>query len=116
MKKVLAAVVMGAALFTGAAFADTLTNAFGNTLTTTGADGATFRWHFNADSTYTVITPDGASVPGTWTREGDNLCVTPAGGAPAQCAPIVDGKAVGDSWTVTTENGAITVALVAGRP
>lgn len=116
MKKALAAGVMGVALFAGAAMADTLNNAFGNTLTTTGADGATVRWFFNADSTYAMATPDGASVSGTWTREGDNLCVTPTGGGAAQCAPIVDGKAVGDTWTVETGNGSVTVSLVAGRP
>jgi outer membrane protein assembly factor BamB len=115
MKKIVAAAVMGAALFAGVAFADTLTNAFSNTLTTTGADGVTYRWAFNADNTYTVYTPDGASLAGTWTRTGETLCVTPAGGA-QQCAPIVDGKVVGDSWTVQTENGAVTVSLVAGRP
>lgn len=116
MKKIVAAAVMGAALFAGVAMADTLTNAFSNTLTTTGADGATFRWYFNADSTYSVTTPDGASVSGTWARTGDTLCVTPTGGGAAQCAPIVDGKAVGESWTVQTDTGPITVALVAGRP
>jgi hypothetical protein len=116
MKKTLAAVVMGVALFAGVASADTLNNAFGNTLTTTGADGASFRWFFNADSTYSVVTPDGASVSGTWTREGENLCVTPTGGGPTQCALIVDGKAVGDTWPVETGNGSVTVSLVAGRP
>ena len=115
MKKLFAAALASAALFAGAALADTIGSSFGNTLTTTGADGVTVRWMFNADNTYAMALPDGTTVTGTWARQGADLCVTPGDGSGAQCAPIVEGKSVGDTWTVDTANGPVTVALVAGR-
>jgi hypothetical protein len=115
MMKTILAAAAGVALLSGAAFADTISASFGNTLTTTGADGVTVRWMFNADQSYTMALPDGATVSGTWARNGGDLCVTPNGGGEAVCAPIVEGKAVGDTWTVETATGPVTVALIAGR-
>ncbi len=115
MKKLITGVVFGAALFAGAAFADTIAASFGNTLTTTGADGVTVRWMFNADNTYAMALPDGTTVAGTWARNGGDLCVTPAGGGQAQCAPIIEGHGVGDTWTLETPTGPVTVAIIAGR-
>jgi hypothetical protein len=117
MKKLLAAVVAASALFAApAAFADTMTNLFGNTVTTTGADGVTLRWAFNQDNTYTVILPDGATGTGTWAIEGDQLCVTPGDGSARQCAGLAADKNVGDSWTTTNDAGeSVTVSIVAGR-
>jgi hypothetical protein len=115
MKKVMAALAAGAVLMAGAAFADTMSASFGNTMTTTGADGVTVRWMFNADNTYTMALPDGTSLAGTWARNGAELCVTPNGGGDVVCAPVVEGKAVGDTWTVQTAAGPVTVALTAGR-
>ncbi|MFZ4122054.1 MAG: hypothetical protein ACOYKM_10370 [Caulobacterales bacterium] len=116
MKKILAAVLAGAALFGAVAAADTITNSFGNTLTTTGPDGATVRWHFNADGSYAMALPNGASATGTWTQSAERLCVTPSDGSAQQCAPVVSGKGVGDTWTLQNDDGqTITVSIIAGR-
>lgn len=116
MRKLFAAALAGAALFGAVAAADTIANSFGNTLTTTGADGVTVRWHFNADNTYSMVLPDGTTGAGTWTQSPGQVCVTPNDGSAQQCAQSVDGKNVGDTWTVQNGTGeTITVSIVAGR-
>lgn len=115
MKKLAAIVALGLGLSTGAAFADTMANAFGNTVVVTYPSGAQARYHFNADNTFGIYAPDGSHVMGTYELANGQLCLTPAGGERA-CAAYVGDKNVGDTWTQTATDGStINVTLEAGR-
>lgn len=115
MKKFAAVLALGFALSTGAAFADTMANAHNNTVIVTYANGAQARYHFNADNTFGIQAPDGSHVTGTYEVAGDQLCLTPAGGARA-CTPYTGDKNVGDTWTQTAADGStISVTIEAGR-
>ena len=114
MKKLAAVLALGAALTAGAAFADTVANAEGNTFVVTYSNGAQARYHFNADGTFMAHTPNG-DVSGTYELNGGQLCITPTGGE-AGCVPYAGDKNVGDTWTQTAADGSeITVTLEAGR-
>lgn len=115
MFRKLAAAALVIGVLAAPALADTMRNAIGNTVTTTGSDGATVKWYFADGGQFSMKTPDGAVVAGTWEQKDGKICVTPAGGS-AQCADAVEGKNVGDSWTTTNGQGqTITVALLAGQ-
>jgi hypothetical protein len=115
MKKLAAALAFAAALAGGAAVADTMENAYGNTIVVTYPNGAAAHYHFNADGTFSVAMPDGTSVSGAYEIAGDQICLTPTGGERA-CTGYVAGKSVGDTWTQTATDGStITVTLQAGR-
>jgi hypothetical protein len=115
MRKLAAAIAMGALLTAGAASAQMMQSAYNNTIVVTYANGGQARYHFNADNTFSVRTPDGQSVSGTYVIEGDQICLTPAGGERA-CTQYVGEKNVGDTWTQTATDGSqITVTLEAGR-
>jgi hypothetical protein len=115
MKKLAAAFVLGAVLASGAAFADTLQNGYGNTFVVTTANGAVLRYHFNADNTFALHAPDGSHVSGTYEIANGQLCITPAGGERG-CTTYVGDKNVGDTWTQTGVDGSqVTVTLQAGR-
>jgi hypothetical protein len=111
-----AAILFAAALaWAGAANAEPLAEAFGNTISLVNSGGQEVRYHFNADHTYVLIGPDGASVTGAWTLSDGQLCVTPQGGAPA-CGPYTEGRQVGDTWRQAGPDGSeVTVTLAAGR-
>ena len=114
MKKLAATLAFGVALTAGAAFADTVANAEGNTFVVTYANGAQARYHFNADNTFAAQTPNG-QVSGAYELSGGQLCLTPAGGERG-CVPYAGDKNVGDTWTQTGTDGTqITVTLEAGR-
>lgn len=114
MKRLAVALAMAAAM-AGTAFADTIENSYGNTIVVTYPNGASVRYHFNADNTFTVTAPDGATTQGAYEIVGDQICLTPAGGERG-CTALVPGKNVGDTWTQTaTDGSAITVSLEAGR-
>ncbi len=114
MKKFAAALALGVALTAGAAFADTLTNGYGNTFVVTSANGEA-RYHFDEDGSFHVTFADGNTVSGTYAVEGDQLCLTPEGGE-AACAAYVGDKNVGDTWTqAAADGGEISVTLEAGR-
>lgn len=116
MKKFVAALAVGAALFTGAASADTIQNTYGNTIVVTYANGAQARYHFNADGSFAATAPDGSQVAGTFTAQGDQLCLTTAGAQAPQCTTVAADKSVGDTWTQTGSDGSqIGVELRAGR-
>ncbi len=115
MKKLAAVAAFGVALLSGAAFADTMENAYGNTIVITYPNGASARYHFNADNTFGLHAPDGSHVMGVYAIEGDQVCLTPNGGERA-CTGYVGGKNVGDTWTQTATDGSvITVTIEAGR-
>ncbi len=115
MKKWVAVIALGGTLAAGAAYADTMANAAGNTIVVTYANGAVARYHFNDDSTFSVTLPDGATTSGAYEVAGDQICLTPTGGERA-CTGYVGDKNVGDTWTQTgTDGSAISVTLQAGR-
>ena len=105
---------MSAALIAGAAHAGPMDYAYGNTVVVSYGNGAVARYHFNADGSFHAVTPSG-EVNGTYDFEGDQICLTPAGGERGGTAAAPD-KAVGDSWTQTASDGSsITVSVEAGR-
>lgn len=113
--KTFAAALAAAALFAAPAFADTMENAYANTIVITYPDGAQARYHFNADGSFTLFMPDGSQVSGAYEIAGEQICLTPAGGERA-CTAYVGGKNVGDTWTQTATDGSqINVTLQAGR-
>lgn len=115
MKKLAALLALGAALTAGAAFADTMENAYANTIVVTNADGSQTRYHFNADGSFMAHTADGQHLTGSYAVEGDQICLTPEGGERA-CTGYVGDKNVGDTWTQTATDGSeISVTLEAGR-
>jgi hypothetical protein len=115
MKKFAALLAFGAVLGAGAAFADTIENGYGNTFVVSLADGATVRYHFNADGTFAAIAPDGSTQSGRYETGDGQICFL--GEADARtCAPLVSGKNVGDTWQQLDSGGnEITVTLEAGR-
>jgi len=99
----------------GAAFADTMQNAVGNTLVVTTASGAVVRYRFNAAGSYAATLPDGSAGSGAWEVADGQICLTPAGGARG-CTGYVADKNVGDTWTQAgVDGGQITVAIQAGQ-
>lgn len=115
MKKFAFALAFSVAALAGPALADTMENAYGNTIVVTYANGAEARYYFNADGTMQVLTPSGDTVSGAYEIDGDQICFTPDGGERG-CTAYVGGKNVGDSWTQTGTDGAeVGVRLEAGR-
>lgn len=116
MQKLTAAAVFAAALMSGAAFADTMQNTYGNTIVVTYPSGGETRYYFNADGTFTGVAPGGSTMAGRYTAEGDQLCLIPPSGQAPQCTTIATDKNVGDTWTQSGTDGTeITVTLQAGR-
>lgn len=116
MKRLALTALVFAALASPAHAKTTMDAILANTLTTQGADGATTRWHFNADGTFRMTAPNGQAGTGTYTSDASKFCVTPQGGQQACVAPAPEGKGVGDSWQTKDAGGnAVTVSIVAGR-
>lgn len=114
MKKTAALVAIAALLAAGPAFADTIENGYGNTFVVSAGD-VVVRYHFNADGTFAAIAPDGTSQAGRYVVENGQICFLGEGDA-RQCAPMVSGKNVGDTWQQLDANGnTINVTLQAGR-
>ena len=117
MRVVLGAFVSFFAL-SSVALAGDLSGVFGNTVTITDANGAVTSVLINEDKTYTVKTPDGAEVPGTWDVADGQACFDSAdaeGNAVHTCSADILGKEPGDTWTATDDNGEATVSIVEGR-
>ncbi|MEZ5958758.1 MAG: hypothetical protein R3C27_16285 [Hyphomonadaceae bacterium] len=116
MKKLVAALVFGAAMIAGPALADTMQNSYGNTIVVTYANGGQATYHFNADGSFTGTAPGGSQMAGTFTVEGDQLCLAAPNGQAPQCVSVAADKNVGDTWTQTASDGSqINVELRAGR-
>lgn len=116
MKKFAVALALGVALFSAPAFADTMENSYSNTIVVTpAAGGAETLFHFNADGTFTGVAPGGSQMAGTFTIQGDQLCMTYPNGNQG-CTAIQSDKNVGDTWQQTGIDGtAINVELRSGR-
>ena len=116
MRKFAVAVALGVALFAAPAFADTMENTYGNTIVVTYPNGAQATYQFNADGTFTGTAPGGSQMAGTFTVQGDQLCLAAPNGQPPQCTTVATDKNVGDTWSQTASDGsAINVELRAGR-
>jgi hypothetical protein len=117
MKKLAVTLAFAAAMATAPAYAQQMANAEGNTFVVTEANGVAVRYHFNNDGTWDAIGPDGSTANGTYSINGAQICLTPAGAAQPGCTEYHGDKNVGDTWTQLGTDGAqITVSLVAGRP
>jgi hypothetical protein len=115
MKKLFVALSVSACMLLGTASADTIANAVGNTLNVATPDGGSFRYHFETNGTYTMVGPDQQSAAGAWVVNGDQICLTPQGQA-QQCYPYDGSKKVGDTWTMTAQDGGVvTLSLTQGR-
>lgn len=115
MKRFAALVFLSAAVVAVPASAQMMQSAFENTIVVTSADGAQTRYHFNADNTFALQTPDGQTVTGSYAVEDGQICLTPEGGERG-CTEYVGEKNVGDTWTQTgTDGSQISVTLEAGR-
>ena len=116
MKKLVAALALGAALIASPAFAGTMDNTYGNTIVVTYPNGAQALYFFNADGSFTGTAPGGSQMAGTYTAQGEQLCLIPPNGQAPQCTTIATDKNVGDTWTQSATDGSqITVELRAGR-
>lgn len=114
MKKLAALIGAGALLCAASAFADTIENGYGNTFVVTAGE-VTVRYHFNEDGTFAATAPDGATQSGRYEVADGQICFLGEGDA-RECAPLVSGKNVGDTWQQLDANGnEITVSLEAGR-
>ncbi len=114
MKRLAALIGAGALVFAAPAFADTIENGYGNTFVVTAGE-VTVRYHFNEDGTFQATAPDGSTQAGRYEAADGQLCFLGEGDA-RQCAPLVSGKNVGDTWQQLDANGnEITVTLEAGR-
>jgi hypothetical protein len=116
------ALAAGLLMVSGAALADdAMMNTYGNTVTTTNAKtGDVGKLMFNNDGTYgaTGVGADGkpVSYTGKWAVTGTMLCLTPdVAQLPKSCSPVAL-HPVGDSWSVTNDQGVTyNVVLSAGR-
>jgi len=108
-------------LLSGAALADQMEAAYGNTVVITDGKGAVTKWYGNADGTWTQTTPAGATETGTWTMKDPNTaCFTmtePAPGPDYQpnCADVAIKRAVGDKWVEGEGEAVVNYEIVAGR-
>jgi hypothetical protein len=116
MRKFAAVLAFGVALSSGAAFADTIQNGYGNTFVVTNAQGQVARYMFNEDGTFTGVAPGGSTMAGTYTVADGQLCMNPPNGGAPLCTAIAADKNVGDTWTQAGTDGTeISVTLEAGR-
>lgn len=118
MKLLAIGAAVGVLMAAGAALADPMASAYGNTVVLTYPGDVKVKLYVNADGTYESAAPDGATASGTWSAKDGQTCFTQTApqAQPASCSPTVE-KKVGDSWTSTGQGGApITITIVAGRP
>jgi uncharacterized low-complexity protein len=103
---------------------DPMANTYANTVTTKSQKtGQTGTLKFNADGSYGADTtgPDGKpfAYKGKWTLKdnGATICLSPTlpNAPPPSCTPLTK-HAVGESWSVTNEQGeTFDVSMTAGR-
>jgi opacity protein-like surface antigen len=96
----------------GAMAAERMAPTFGNTVVVTSSEG-TIHYHFEPDGSYTGLVDGNAVGGGSWTVQGDEVCLN-AGQGPV-CSPLGNNQ-VGDTWTVTNSAGeTVQVTIKAGR-
>lgn len=119
MKSTVLAVVALPLLAAPPAFADTWTGVYGNTITSTYADGRVVKVYVEPEHIYSIVLPDGKTLKGTWANTGGQSCFTltdppPTPGAKPSCFPLRDYK-VGDTFTGEDATGKYTGVISAGR-
>jgi hypothetical protein len=121
LRELLIGAAAGLAL-AGVAHAD-MSGLVGNTILINGPPGGPIKIQLKSDGTYQTVSAAG-TAKGTWKADGDKLCYTqtdpapPAGRPNPFCAQGMDGKKVGDTWTVPGgPNGgpAMNGSVVAGQ-
>jgi hypothetical protein len=110
----LTTLALAAALFAGPAFAQTAAPA-SDTIKAVTTKGVVFDvmgmeidMDFKADGTFSGMA---GAFAGTWKADGKKLCLTIPGMIENQCTEYPDGKKSGDSFEVTTDNGAMNVKI-----
>ena len=96
---VTAAAIMSATAWAGGHATDLKTLIIDNTYVVAGAEG-TIRVDFAEDGTYT----SDAGISGTWTLEGQTVCVTRSTGE-SSCNDVPEDVTVGSSWPSTNALG-----------
>ncbi|HWD29941.1 MAG TPA: hypothetical protein VG387_22405 [Rhizomicrobium sp.] len=112
----LAAAALMAAVATPA-LSDTWTGAYGGTIESTYADGRVVKVYVNADHSYSIALPNGATLKGTWADADGQSCFTMANAAPdakPSCFPVKEYK-VGDTFAGEDPGGRFTGVIKAGR-
>jgi len=118
--------ILGAALCACAglaAHADPLSGLYGNTATSTGPNGKTTSYYFNADGTFENRFASGRTIKGTFTwKDAQTACFTVTDPPPEKgetatnCRAFPIAHHVGDTWTETDSKGVpYRNAVIAGR-
>jgi hypothetical protein len=113
------------ALTTAAAFAgDQFAGMYGNTVIVKDSDGTESRVFINPDKTWEQRMADGKTARGTYMwRDETHFCITvtepapkPGEQAEQECHEMTGDHKVGDTWTMTSDDGdKTTLSIVAGR-
>ncbi len=104
----------------GVAHAD-MSGMVGNTIVLTGANNMSIKVQLHADGSYQTAIGGGPTVKGTWKDNNGQLCYhqtdpAPAAGQQADfCAPGMNGRKVGDTWTQQGPGGQMNGTVVAGQ-
>lgn len=102
MRRIVLSAVAAVALWgAGAAQAQDLSAAFGNTVISTYPDGGTVRHFFDPNGAYRALWSDGRELTGQWSLDGDRVCLSrmrpvmlPFG---RFCTALVSAN-IGESW------------------
>lgn len=98
---------------------DTWAGAYGNTITSTYADGRVVKVYVEPDHTYSILLPNGQRLKGTWADATGQSCFTltdppPAPGAKPSCFAIREYN-VGNTFSGEDATGKYTGVITAGR-
>ncbi len=110
----------GSLALLGVAHAD-VAGLVGNTVLLTTPDNNTIKIQLHADGTYQTLVSNGPGAKGTWKVDNGQLCYSqtdpapPAGRPNPFCAPGMDGRKVGDTWTQPGPGGNMNGSVVAGQ-
>lgn len=106
----------------GLAHADPFASMYGNTVTITAPDGAKSVAYVNQDMTWEQHLPSNAVLKGSYAwKDAQTVCFTqtdpaPKAGDPPVCSGGQADHKVGDTWTLTGNDGKTsTLTLTAGR-
>jgi hypothetical protein len=113
-------VAAGLALGVSAAYADTWSGVYGNTIVSTYDNGDVVHVYVEPDHSYTITDADGNQVAsGTWKDGADGSCFTvtdppPSDSAEPLCFEVKDYQ-VGDTFEGSDATGHFTATIVKGR-
>lgn len=121
MKRIILAAAATLVVSTAALAGDPFAVAYGNTVTQTLSNGTKIVVYVNADKTWQQMMGD-KTTKGTYAwQDATHVCFTMTDPEPADpskatfCNEIKGDHKVGDTWTETTPQGTITMAISAGR-